>query len=53
MGDVNVTALLIVISTVVVAPSNSGPLLGIGPHKVDVWVGVDLSLLQCGELRSV
>lgn len=53
MGDMNVTALLIIISTVIVAPSNSRSLLGIGPHKVDVWVGVDLCLLQCGELRPV
>lgn len=53
MGDVNVTALLIIIATVVVASGNGRPLLGIGSHKVDVRVGVDLSLLQGGQLRPV
>ena len=53
MGDVNITTLFIIIATVVVASSNGRPLLGIGSHKVDVWVGVDLRLLQGGQLRSV
>lgn len=53
MGDVNVTALLIIIATVVVASSDGRSLLGIGSHKVDVRVGVDLRLLQGGQLRSV
>lgn len=53
MGDVDVAALLIVVATIVVASSNGRPLLGIGSHEVDVCVGVDLCLLQCGQLRSV
>lgn len=53
MGDMNVSSLLIVVATVVVASSNRRPLLGIGSHKVDIWVGVDLRLLQRGQLRSV
>lgn len=53
MRDVNVTSLFVVVATVVVATSNSGPLLCIGSHKVDVLVRVDLRLLQGGQLRSV
>lgn len=53
VGDMNVSALLIIITTVVVASSYSRPLLSIGSHEVDVWVGVDLRLLQGGQLRSV
>lgn len=53
MGDMNVSSLLIIVATVVVASSYSRPLLGIGSHEVDVWVGVDLRLLQGGQLRSV
>jgi len=53
MGNVDVTPLLIIITTVVVASSNGRPLLGVGSHKVDVWVGVDLCLLQGVKLRSV
>lgn len=53
MGDMNVSALFIIITTVVVASSNSRPLLGIGSHKVDIWVRVDLCVLQGGQLRSV
>ena len=53
MGDMNVTALLIIVATVVVAPGDGRPLLGIGSHEVDLWVGVDLCLLQGGQLRSV
>lgn len=53
VGDVDVTTLLIIIATIVVASSHGGPLLCIGSDKVDVWVGVDLCLLQGGQLRSV
>lgn len=53
VGDINVSALLIVVATVVVATGDGRPLLGIGSHEVDVWVGVDLRLLQGGQLRSV
>ncbi len=53
MGDMNVSSLLIIVATVVVASSDSRPFLGIRSHKVDVWVGVDLCLLQGGQLRSV
>lgn len=53
MGHVNVTALLVVVATVVVAPGDGRPLLGVGSHKVDVWVGVDLCVLQGGQLRPV
>lgn len=53
MGHVDVAALLIIIATIVVASSNCWSLLGIGSHKVDVWVGVDLCLLQGGQLRSI
>lgn len=50
MGHVDVSALLIIVATVVVASSYGGPLLRIGSNKVDVWVGVDLCLLQRCEL---
>lgn len=53
MGDMNVSTLLIIIATVVVASSHSRPLLGSGSHEIDVWVGVNLCLLQGGQLRSV
>lgn len=53
MGNVNVSTLLIIVATVVVASSDGRPLFGIGSHEVDVWVGVDLRLLQGGQLRSV
>lgn len=49
----DVSALLVIITTVVVASSDGRPLLGIGSHKVNTGVGVDLCLLQGGELRSV
>lgn len=49
----DVSALLIVIPTVVAPSSNSRPLLGVGSHKVDVWVGVDLGQLHGAELRPV
>lgn len=42
MRYVNVSSLLIIITTVVIASCNSRPLLGIGSHKVDVWIGVNL-----------
>lgn len=51
--DVNVSALLVVVATVVVASGDGRPFLGIGSHEVDIWVGVDLRLLQRGQLRSV
>lgn len=50
MGHVDVSALLIIITRVVGAPSYSRPLLGVGPHKVDVRVRLDLRLLQGGQL---
>lgn len=53
MGDVNVSTLLIIVATVVGASSDCRPLLGIGSHKEDVGVGVDLRLLQVGQLRPV
>lgn len=53
MGDMNVPSLLIIVATVVVASCDGRPLLGIGSHEVDVWVGVDLRLLQGGQLRSI
>lgn len=53
MGHMDVPALLVIIATVVVASRYGRPLLGIGSHKVDVWVGVDLRLLQGGQLCSV
>lgn len=53
MGDINISSLLIIVATVVVASSDSRPLLGTGSHEVDVWVRVDLRLLHGGQLRPV
>ena len=53
VGSVNVTALFIVVATVVVPSCDGRPLLGIGSHKIDFWVGVDFCLLQRGKLRSI
>lgn len=53
MRDVNVTTLLIVVAAVVVSSSNDGPLPRVGSHEVDIWVGVDLCVLQGGKLGSV
>lgn len=53
MGDVNITSLLVIVAAVVATSGNCGPLLCIGSHKVNVWVGVDLRLFQGGELSSV
>ncbi|TNN63311.1 hypothetical protein EYF80_026487 [Liparis tanakae] len=53
MGDVDVSALLVIVATVVGASSDGRPLLGIGSHEEDVWEGVDLRLLQVGQLRPV
>lgn len=53
MGDVNITSLLVIVAAVVATSGNCGPLLCIGSHKVNVWVGVDLCLFQGGELSSV
>lgn len=50
MGNMDVSTLLVIIATVVVASSYSRPLLGTGSHKVDVRVGVDLCLLQGAQL---
>lgn len=48
-----VSTLFIIVAAVVVAAGDCRPLLGIGSHKEDLWVGVDLRLLQGGQLRSV
>lgn len=53
MGDVDVAALLVIIAAVVAAPTDGGPLLGIGSHEVDVGVGVDFGLLKAGQLGPV
>lgn len=53
MGNMNVAALLIIVPTVVAPSSNSRSLLGIGSHKVHVWIGVDLRELHGAELRPV
>lgn len=50
VGHVDVPALLIIITRVVGASGYSRPLLGVGPHEVDVRVGLDLRLLQGGQL---
>lgn len=49
----NITSLLVIVAAVVATSGNCGPLLCIGSHKVNVWVGVDLRLFQGGELSSV
>lgn len=53
VSHVDVSALLVVIPGVVGSAGHGGPLLGVGPHEVDVWVGLDLCLLQRGELGAV
>lgn len=53
VGHVDVPSLLIIVATVVVASRYRGPLFSIGSHEVDVWVGVDLRLLQGGQLGAV
>lgn len=50
VGHVDVAALLIIITRVVGTSGYSRPLLGVGPHEVDVRVGLDLRLLQGGQL---
>lgn len=53
MSHVDVSALLVVIPRVVGSARHGGPLLGVGPHEVDVWEGLDLCLLQRAELGAV
>lgn len=53
MRDVDIASLLIIVATVVAASSYSRPFFGVGSHKVNVWVGEDLGLLQRGQLGSV
>ena len=51
--NVDVASLLVVVATVVAPSSHCGSFLGVGAHEVDVWVGQDLRVLQCGELAAV
>lgn len=53
MRNMDVATLLVVVAAVVVSAGNDGPFPRVGSHEVDIWVCLDLCVLQGGQLGPV